>query len=100
MIPGLPHSLEVLRGREFRLLFSAQAVSVLGDQMVAVALAFAVLEIGGSVAGVGLVLGAGAFALVARCSVGGVVADRTSRRGVMVAADLVRVASQGARRPC
>lgn len=39
--------LGVLRTREFRLLFSAQAVSVLGDRMVAVALAFAVLEIGG-----------------------------------------------------
>ena len=33
MIPGLPHSLEVLRGREFRLLFAAQAVSGLGNQM-------------------------------------------------------------------
>jgi MFS family permease len=92
----LPESFGVLRTREFRLLFSAQAVSVLGDRMVAVALAFAVLEIGGSVADVGLVLAAGTFPLVATVLVGGVVADRASRRGVMVAADLVRVASQGA----
>ena len=91
----LPASLDVLRGREFRLLFSGQAVSVLGDRMVAVALAFAVLEIGGSVADVGLVLAAGTFPLVATVLVGGVVADRASRRAVMVAADLVRVASQG-----
>ncbi|HVY96856.1 MAG TPA: MFS transporter [Solirubrobacterales bacterium] len=92
----LPKSLDVLRAREFRLLFGGQAVSVLGDRMVAVALAFAVLETGGSVADVGLVLAAGTFPLVATVLVGGVVADRASRRAVMVAADLVRVASQGA----
>jgi MFS family permease len=92
----LPKSLDVLRGREFRLLFSGQAVSVLGDRMVAVALAFAVLGIGGSVADVGLVLAAGAFPLLVTVLAGGVVADRASRRAVMVVADLVRVASQGA----
>jgi len=91
----LPESLDVLRRREFRLLFGAQAVSVLGDRMVAVALAFAVLEIGGSAADVGLVLAAGVFPLVGSVLVGGVVADRASRRAVMVGADLVRVASQG-----
>ncbi|HEX9967796.1 MAG TPA: hypothetical protein VGB06_07610, partial [Solirubrobacterales bacterium] len=57
----LPDSLGVLRTREFRLLFGGQAVSVLGDRMVAIALAFAVLEIGGSVSDVGLVLAVGAF---------------------------------------
>ena len=96
MTPGLPHSLEVLRGREFRLLFAGQAVSGLGNQMAGIALAFAVLEVGGSASAVGLVLGAGALALVAALLAGGVVADRTSRRAVMLGADLVRVASQGA----
>jgi MFS family permease len=91
----LRESLDVLRRREFRLLFSGQAVSVLGDRMVAVALAFAVLEIGGSASDVGLVLAAGVFPLVGTVLVGGVVADRVSRRAVMVVADLVRVASQG-----
>ena len=91
----LPESLDVLRTREFRLLFSGQAVSVLGDRMALVALAFAVLEIGGSASDVGLVLAAGAFPLVATVLAGGVVADRASRRAVMVVADLARVASQG-----
>lgn len=91
----LPESFNVLRTREFRLLFSGQAVSVLGDRMAVVALAFAVLEIGGSASDVGLVLAAGAFPLVATVLAGGVVADRASRRAVMVAADLMRVASQG-----
>jgi MFS family permease len=95
-VARLPESLEVLRRREFRLLFGGQAVSVLGDRMVAVALAFAVLEVGGSASDVGLVLAAGAFPLVASVLVGGVVGDRASRRAVMVVADLVRVASQGA----
>lgn len=90
----LPASLDLLRTREFRLLFSGQAVSVLGDRMAIVALAFAVLEIGGSSSDVGLVLAAGAFPLVATVLAGGVVADRTSRRAVMVVADLVRVVSQ------
>ena len=64
--------------------------------MVAVALAFAVLEVGGSAAQVGLVLACQTGALVACVLIGGVVADRVSRRAVMIAADLVRVASQGA----
>lgn len=92
----LPESLDVLRRREFRLLFSGQAVSVLGDRMAILALAFAVLEIGGSASDVGLVLAAGAFPLVATVLAGGVVADRASRRAVMVVADLARIASQGA----
>jgi len=91
----MPESLDVLRTREFRLLFGAQAVSVLGDRMATVALAFAVLAVGGSASEVGLVLAAGAFPLVATVLAGGVVADRASRRTVMVIADLVRVASQG-----
>ena len=95
-MPRLPESLDVLRGREFRLLFGGQAVSVLGDRMAVVALAFAVLEIGGSASDVGLVLAAGAFPLVATVLAGGVVADRVPRRAVMVTADLARVASQGA----
>jgi MFS family permease len=88
-------NLQVLRNRDFRLVLGGQAVSVLGDRMVAVALAFAVLGIGGSPSDVGLVLAAGVLPLVGTVLVGGVVADRASRRAVMVIADLVRVASQG-----
>ncbi|MGZ6642987.1 MAG: MFS transporter [Solirubrobacteraceae bacterium] len=92
---SLPDSVAVLRHRDFRLLFGAQAVSVFGDRMVAVALAFAVLSVGGSASSVGLVLAARTLPLVACLLAGGVVADRVSRRAVMVAADLVRFASQG-----
>ena len=86
---------DVLGRRDFRLLLSGQAVSVLGDRMVAVALAFAVLEVGGSASQVGLVLAAGMLPFVATVLAGGVVADRLSRRRVMIAADLVRIGTQG-----
>jgi MFS family permease len=86
---------EVLRERDFRLLFGAFAVSVLGDRMVSIALAFAVLELGGSASAVGLVLACRVLPLVGSLLIGGVVADRISRRTVMVAADLVRLATQG-----
>jgi MFS family permease len=94
-LPRLPESLHVLRRRNFRLLFAGQTVSVLGDRMVAVALAFAVLQIGGSPSEIGLVLAARVLPSAATALAGGVLADRTSRRTVMVGADLVRVASQG-----
>jgi MFS family permease len=86
----------VLKLREFRLLFGAQAVSVLGDRMVAIALAFAVIELGGSPSEIGLVLAVRTLPMVFTLLAGGVVADRLSRRSVMVAADLVRLGSQGA----
>ena len=94
-MPRLPDNLAVLRLREFRLLLAGQAASVFGDRMVAVALAFAVLEVGGSASEVGLVLAARSLPMVATVLIGGVVADRLSRRLVMIAADLARVASQG-----
>ncbi|HEV7750282.1 MAG TPA: MFS transporter [Baekduia sp.] len=94
-MPSLPHSLSVLREREYRLLFGGQLVSLLGDQMVNVALAFGVIGIGGSASDLGLVFAARAFALVASLLVGGVVADRLPRRTVLIGADVVRLASQG-----
>lgn len=92
-IPARPS--EVLRLRPVRLLLVAQGVSVLGDRALTVALAFAVLEIGGSVASVGLVLAAATAPLLASVLVGGVVADRFPRRTVMLAADVLRVGTQG-----
>ena len=53
-----PFTTGVLRLRNFRLILLGKGISVLGDRMVAVALAFAVLEIGGSASAVGLVLAA------------------------------------------
>ncbi len=81
--------------RNVRLAIFAHAISVLGDRMVAVALAFAALEVGGGAAGVGAVLASASIASVATVLFGGVVADRLPRRRVMVTADLARVVTQG-----
>jgi MFS family permease len=85
----------VLRDRDFLRFFGAQAISMFGDRMVGIALAFAVLQLGGSATNVGTVLAMRALPLIACLLIGGVVADRTSRRAVLVTADLVRLASQG-----
>jgi MFS family permease len=92
----LPESLGALREREFRLLFTGQAISLLGDGMVGVALAFAVLDLTGSVTDLGIVFAARTIPLVVFLLVGGVFADRLPRRAVMLTADLVRLSTQGA----
>jgi MFS family permease len=85
----------LLRDRDFLRFFGAQAISMFGDRMVAVALAFAVIQQNGSPTEVGVVLAMRALPLIACLLIGGVVADRTSRRTVLVVADLVRLVSQG-----
>jgi MFS family permease len=86
--------LAVLTEREFRLVYGAQVVSLLGDGIIPVALAFAVLDLTGSATDLGLVLAARTVPMVACLLAGGVIADRLSRRRVMIAADLVRFVSQ------
>jgi MFS family permease len=61
---------------------------------VPVALAFAVLGLDGSAADLGLVLGANTLARAALTLAGGVWADRLPRRAVMLAADVVRAATE------
>jgi MFS family permease len=80
---------QVLRERNFRLLFLGQAASTIGDQVVRVALALYVTEIG-SPTDVGVVLAAATLPLVAFVLVGGVWADRLPRHRVMIVTDLVR----------
>jgi MFS family permease len=91
----VPEALGALREREFRLLFTGQAISLLGDGMVGVALAFAVLDLTGSVTDLGIVFAARTIPLVIFLLVGGVFADRLPRRAVMLTADLVRLTTQG-----
>lgn len=69
-------------------------MSLIGDGVVPVALAFAVLDLTGSATDLGIVLAAGTLALVCSLLFGGVLADRAGRRRVMIAADLVRMLGQ------
>ena len=83
-----------LRERNFRLLWLGQATSVLGDALVPVALAFAVLDLTGSASDLGFVLAAETIPLVLLVLVGGVWADRLPRQLVMLGSDAVRCAVQ------
>ena len=84
----------VLREREFRRLYLARAFSQLGDGLLPVALAFAVIDADSSPSALGFVLAARTVPLVAFMLVGGVWADRLPRQRVMLASDLLRAATQ------
>lgn len=89
--------LSILRERSFRLLFSARSVSLLGDAIAPVALAFAVLGMpDGSGTTLGFVLAVRLAAQVAFLLYGGVLADRLPRHRVMIWAELAAGAVQGA----
>jgi len=70
-------------------------MSSLGNRVAPVALAFAVLDLTGSVSDLGVVLAAQTIPLVVFLLAGGVWADRLGRRAVMLVSDVVRAASQG-----
>ena len=79
---------------QFRLLFAGQVLSLVGDRVMLVALPFAVLEAGGSLEAVGLVVAAELVPFLLFALVGGVLADRSDRRRVLIASDAARLAIQ------
>ena len=84
----------LLRDRNFALFFAAFSISTVGTAAVPVALSFALLGAGYSASAVGLVLAAQTAPIVLLTLAGGVVGDRWPRRRAMIAADLLRCASQ------
>jgi MFS family permease len=86
---------DVLRTEvQFRLLFAGQVLSLIGDKVMFVALPFAVLESGGSISAVGLVVTAQLVPFLVFALIGGVIADRGDRRRVLIASDLARLVVQ------
>ena len=79
---------------QFRLLFAGQVLSLIGDRVMLVALPFGVLEAGGSIQAVGLVVGAELVPFLLFALVGGVLADRSDRRRVLIVSDAARLAIQ------
>ncbi|MFI6338413.1 MFS transporter [Streptomyces sp. NPDC050535] len=78
------------RDRQFVLLACARVISVLGNGFARVALAFAVLALPGAGAGrLSLVLACQALPQLVFILAGGVIADRMSRSGLMVLADVM-----------
>ncbi len=84
----------MLEERQFRLYFVGQATSWLGDGLLPVAIAFAVLELTGSATDLGLVLAVRMVPIIVLLLVGGVWADRLPRQLVMIASDVVRGGTQ------
>ncbi len=72
-----------LRHREFRLLVTGTTTSSFGGAVTPVALAFAVLDLGGSASDLGLVVAAFATAEVVTVLFGGVLGDRVARQLMM-----------------
>ncbi len=86
---------EALRHRDFRLLFTGQLVSLIGDAAFVTALGWRTFTLAGS-AKLGIVLVCQAMALLATLLVGGALADRLSRRLMMIVSDLIRFAAVAA----
>lgn len=88
--------LRPLRVRDFRLLWTGMTVSLVGDGMFLVAIAWQVYDLSNSpaaLAGVGIAMTVPHVALLLA---GGVISDRLDRRRVMVGADLIRCVAVGA----
>jgi DHA3 family tetracycline resistance protein-like MFS transporter len=80
-----------LRERDFALMWVGLAVSLLGDGIYFVAIAWAVYAISNEPAALSLVGLAWSAGMVAFLLTGGVLADRRDKRHVMIAADLIRL---------
>ena len=80
-----------LQRRDFRLLFSGQVISAIGDQIFPIAVTVQVLDHSGSVSDLGLVLAARFASLVLFALLGGVWADRLPKVRVLIGADLTRL---------
>ena len=85
--------LGALAEREFRLLWLGRTLSSIGDALLPVAIAFAVLDIG-TASDLGIVLGSAMAGRMLFALVGGVWADRLPRRSILIACDLVRAVAQ------
>jgi MFS family permease len=88
--------LHALRSRDFRLLWSGQAVSLIGSGAFFVAVGWRVTELTGSASSLALVLLALSAAMLTTLLIGGALADRHGRRRLMILSDLVRAGFVGA----
>jgi len=91
-VSWVPAAARPLRHRDFRLLWTGLAVSLVGSGLWLVALAWQVIELGGGPAELSLVTALYSVGLLAFVLVGGVAADRLPQRLLMLGCDVVRVA--------
>jgi MFS family permease len=85
-----PGTLAAFRSRDFRLLWGGQTISFVGDAAFIVALGWRVTSLTGKASSLGFVLAFESLATLATLLLGGVLADRYSRRLLMIGSDLAR----------
>lgn len=85
-------TLAAFASRDFRLIWGGQTISFVGDAAFIVALGWRVIELTGKASSLGFVLALESLAMLSTLLVGGVLADRYSRRLLMISSDLARAA--------
>jgi MFS family permease len=88
--PQPPRALRPFRHREYRLLVASIGVSLFAGGLWLVAIAWQVIELGGSPSDLSLVAAASAAGLLVAVLMGGVAADRLPKRTVLVAVESAR----------
>ena len=91
----LPRMLEPLRIRDFALLWAGMSVSLVGDAIFLVALAWQVYELSNDPSALGWILAAYVTPMVVFLLAGGVLTDRFERRKMMIVADVLRALAIG-----
>lgn len=88
--------LQAFGSRDFRLVWSGQTVSLIGNGAFLVAIGWKTISLTGSAGSLGIVLMAEGLAMLATLLLGGALADRYERRRLMIVSDLSRLAVVGA----
>jgi MFS family permease len=94
--PSRARVLQALRSRDFRLLWTGQAISLLGDMAFLVALGWRTYTLTGSARSLGYVLTLQGIGLLSTLLIGGAFADRYDRRTLMLVSDAARFLIVGA----
>ncbi|MBC6446004.1 MFS transporter [Actinokineospora xionganensis] len=81
-------TLGALAERPFRLLWIARTTSSFGDALMPLTLAFSVLSVGGTATDIGIVLATSTVVRVVLLLFGGTLADRVSRRLLLIGSDV------------
>src|SRR5438105_11765322 len=92
-IPARPGALAAFRSRDFRLLWAGQTVSLVGDGAFLIALGWKTTQVTGKASSLAILLALHGLALLSTLLLGGALADRYSRRLLMIASDLARCAT-------
>jgi len=95
-VPSRARVLQAFKSRNFRLLWTGQAISLLGDAAFVVALGWRTFDLTGSARSLGLVLTFQGVGVLTTVLVGGALADRYDRRTLMLVSDAARFVVIGA----